>query len=231
MSKNWFEIKNSADESAEVLIYDSIGAYGVSAKQFVDALKPHSGKHLNLRIHSPGGSVLDGYAIFSAIQRHPGGVTAHIDGIAASMATVIAMAASKVKMAANAWFMIHNVWSGVVGDHHEMQREAALIERMTNQSIGIYKAKTKKSEAVIKQWMDDETWFDANEAKKHGFVDEITGAVKAAASIDGTKFLKTPVGAVPLIQGFGQQATAKPLTGLARVQAAFAKQAVNQRRK
>ena len=84
--KTWYTIRALAS-GAEVVIYDEIGAYGVSAKGFLAELGAlPDGTPLALRLNSPGGSVFDAVAIYNAIKRHSGTVTVWIDGIAASAA-------------------------------------------------------------------------------------------------------------------------------------------------
>ena len=56
---SWYTIRALAS-GAEVVIYDEIGAYGVSAKGFLAELGALSdGTPLALRLNSPGGSVFD----------------------------------------------------------------------------------------------------------------------------------------------------------------------------
>ena len=91
--QTWYSIKNGLGDSAqaaEVFIYGDIGDYGISAASFIADLKMISAANIDVRICSAGGSVFDGMAIFSALQRHSAAVTVHIDGIAASIASVIA---------------------------------------------------------------------------------------------------------------------------------------------
>lgn len=187
MSRKWYEIKNTAADSAEVFIYDEIGGWGISASQFVRDLKPLAGKALTVRIHSPGGSVLDGHAIYNALARHAGGVTVKIDGLAASMASVIAMAGAPVKMAANGFLMIHNPSSIAIGESGDMRKAADLMDKMKDGLVNIYARKSGRDADEIEQWMDDETWFTAAEAMEHGLIDEITDDVKAVAKFDALK--------------------------------------------
>ena len=105
---SWYTIR-ARDGGAEVLIYDEIGAYGVSAKGFLaelGALPDDSA--IDLRLNSPGGSVFDAVAIHNALSRHAGTVTVWIDGIAASAASYIAMAGDEIVMPENAFLMIHD---------------------------------------------------------------------------------------------------------------------------
>ncbi len=91
-SNSWFRMQASADNQVEIYIYDEIGYWGVTARQFVNDLKALGDvTHINLHINSPGGDVFDGIAIFNALKHHGASITVHIDGLAASMASVIAM--------------------------------------------------------------------------------------------------------------------------------------------
>ena len=193
MKKNWYEIRASADKSgAEIYLYDEIGGWGVSARDFIAEVKALAGKHIALHIHSPGGSVLDGHAIYNALLRHKGGLTVQIDGLAASMAGVVAMAGRPVRMAENAFLMIHNPWSISIGESEQMRKDADLLDKMRDGLVNIYAQKTGKEECDIETMMDEETWLTATEAKEMGFIDEITDKLEMAASFDLKKFGKVP---------------------------------------
>ena len=64
--KKWYDIKAAAPGRAEIYIYEEIGMWGVSAKQFATDLKAlGSIKEIDLHVNSPGGSVFDGMAIYN----------------------------------------------------------------------------------------------------------------------------------------------------------------------
>ncbi len=182
--KTWYAISARAQvRQTEISIFDEIGYYGVSAKQFISDLKSVPADHeIVLKIHSPGGEVFDGNAIYNALKRHPGGVTVQIEGLAASMATVISLAGAPVKMAANGFFMIHNPWGVAMGDADEMRDQAALLEKIREGMIAAYASKSGQEPEQIAAWMDAETWFTAAEAQAAGFVDEVTDSLALAAS-------------------------------------------------
>lgn len=193
MRKSWYEVKNSATgNGAEIYLYDEIGGWGVSAKDFIAEVKALTGQPIALHIHSPGGSILDGHAIYNALLRHKGGLTVQIDGLAASMASVIAMSGRPVRMAENAFLMIHNPWSVAIGDSEDMRKSADLLDKMRDGLVNIYAQKTGKEEEEIEEMMDAETWLTASEAKDQGFIDEITDKLEIAASFDLKKFGKVP---------------------------------------
>ena len=71
---SWYTIR-AQSTGAEVVIYDEIGAYGVSAKGFLAELGAlPEGTPLALRLNSPGGSVFDAvaYASIRMVARSPG---------------------------------------------------------------------------------------------------------------------------------------------------------------
>jgi ATP-dependent Clp endopeptidase proteolytic subunit ClpP len=181
--RNWYALtpKPSVSET-EISIFDEIGMYGISAKQFITDLKaiPATDK-IVLKIHSPGGEVFDGNAIFNALQRR-GNVEVQIEGLAASMATVISLAGMPVKMAANGFYMIHNPWGVAMGDAAELRDQAELLDKIRSNMVGAYAAKSGQDPEQIQEWMDSETWFTAAEALSAGFIDEITDTLSLAAS-------------------------------------------------
>ena len=182
--KSWYSIAAKAEQnSTEISIFDEIGYWGVSAKQFIADLKSIPAAHnIHLRIHSPGGEVFDGNAIANALKRHPGGVTVQIEGLAASMATVISLSGSPVRMSANGFYMIHNPWSVAMGDAEDMRDQADLLDKIQTGIVNAYAGKSGQTTEQIQSWMDAETWFTADEALAAGFIDEITDAHLMAAS-------------------------------------------------
>ena len=187
---NWYNIKNVAESNTtEVMIYDEIGLYGVDAKSFIEEIKniPNDTSVL-LRINSPGGSVIDGLAIYDAVNRLPQKVTSRIEGIAASMASVVALAADEVVMSENSLYMIHNVWGGEVGESGDLRKAADLMDKMGDRLISIYMSKSGKSEEQVRAWMDEETWFNSTEAVEAGFVNLVEEPIKMAAKFDINKY-------------------------------------------
>ena len=181
--RNWYALtpKPSVSET-EISIFDEIGMYGISAKQFITDLKAiPATDRIVLKIHSPGGEVFDGNAIFNALQRR-GNVEVQIEGLAASMATVISLAGMPVKMAANGFYMIHNPWGVAMGDAAELRDQAELLDKIRSNMVGAYAARSGQDPEQIQEWMDAETWFTAAEALSAGFIDQITDTLSLAAS-------------------------------------------------
>jgi ATP-dependent protease ClpP protease subunit len=183
MTKTWYAITNQTPDSADVEIYDEIGGWGISAKEFIKGLKDLEGKHLNLRINSPGGSIIDGQAIIAALGRHKAGFTAWVDGLAASMASVIACAADRCFMAEGAMMMIHRASTVSMGDAEDLRKDASLLEKFEKGLINIYANKTGMAPEEIQTMLSEETWMDALEAVALGFCDGITDNSPAMAMV------------------------------------------------
>jgi ATP-dependent Clp endopeptidase proteolytic subunit ClpP len=190
--QSWYEIKAKADE-AEIVIFDEIGFFGITAKDFLDDLKALGDvRAITLRINSPGGGVFDGNAIFNAMKRHPANVTVFVDGLAASIASVIAMAGDRVVMPENAMMMIHDPFGLVVGTSEEMARMADTLDKLKAGLVAAYRGKTGLPDDEIAALMSDETWMTAAEAVEKGFADEVEAPVQVAASFDLRKFKHPP---------------------------------------
>lgn len=161
------------DEASEILLYDEIGYWGVTAKDFVLALAQIGPeKSVKLRINSPGGDVFDGLAIYNAIKAR-GNVACVVDGVAASAASFIACAGGSLAMAEQSMLMIHNAWGGVVGDKSDMIAMAEVMAKIDRQLASIYAAKCGKPVAEIAAMMDAETWLTAGEAADVGLCDAV----------------------------------------------------------
>ena len=198
--RSWYAIRARA-EGAEVSIYDEIGAYGVSAKSFLDELGalPDDGP-LTLRLNSPGGSVFDAVAIYNALKRHAGPVSVWIDGIAASAASYIAMAGDEVVMPENAFLMIHDPSGFVMGTADDMRAMAEALDKIKGSLVAGYVAKSGGAEDDIAALMAKETWLDAAEAVELGFADRLAEPVRIAARFDVGRFRNAPPALVEAVE-------------------------------
>ena len=133
---------------------------------------------LDLEIHSPGGSVLDGYKLYHALLELRGRgvyVTATINSLAASMASVIAMAADKIRMVKGGRMMIHEASQVVAGNAEDLARAAKVLDEISGEIADIYAGRTGSDSAEMRDLMKKETWMGADEALKRKFIDEIAG--------------------------------------------------------
>lgn len=208
--KSWYTIR-ARTSGTEVLIYDEIGAYGVTAKGFLAELGAlPDDAAIDLRLNSPGGSVFDAVAIYNALMRHPGEITVWIDGIAASAASYIAMAGDTIVMPENAFLMIHDPSGLVMGTAEDMRATAEALDKVKGSLIQGYAAKSGKADDEIATLMAAETWLDAKDALDLGFIDRIAEPVKLAASFDVARFRNAPPELVEAARGTDEPAAPEP---------------------
>ncbi|EFC2125766.1 Clp protease ClpP [Escherichia coli] len=186
---HWYTIKAlGVRGAAEISIYEEIGGFGITAKQFAEDLKALGDvSHIDLRIHSPGGDVFEGIAIYNLLRNHPAEITVYIDGVAASMASVVAMAGDRVVMPENAMMMIHKPWGISGGNAGDMRDYADFLDKVETVLVPAYARKTGKSAQEITAMLEDETWMDGKECLKHGFADELLPSVTAMARIESKR--------------------------------------------
>lgn len=166
------------DGEQTIYLHGVIGGWwgDIDATEFAKALSAITADTIHLRINSPGGDVFDARAMMTAIRQHSAKVVAHVDGLAASAATDVCMACDEVEISQGAFFMIHNAWTVAIGNKADMRETADLLEKVDGAITADYVARSGQSADQVRNWMDAETWFSADEALEHGFVDRVVDA-------------------------------------------------------
>ena len=172
-------------------LYDEIGAWGVSAREFQARLRDAEGD-VTLRINSPGGDVFDGLAIFNAAVAHPGKVRVEIVGVAASIASIIAMAGDEIAIAENAFIMVHRAWGVTVGNEADHAEAVGLLQAVDRSMAGTYAARTGQNATAVRSMMNAETWMSAEAAIEAGFATETLAPADIRARFDLSVFSRAP---------------------------------------
>lgn len=189
-TKFWNIMKNEEENSADMILYGTIGSDewwdDICDKTFKeDIANLGEVENINLHINSPGGSVFAAVAIANTLKNHKAKVTAYIDGLAASAATIITSACDVVKMPKNALFMIHNPLTWAYGNKQELEKTGILLDKVKDSILETYLAKAKdKTKEELSALMDEEKWFNAEEAKEYGFIDEIVGEMEKPQNVN-----------------------------------------------
>lgn len=173
-----FWITNKVNNTtAEILLYGIIGAYDVSALDFVKELRELEKDYanINVRINSIGGDVFEGLAIYNAMRQSKANIETWVDGIAASMASVIAIGGRKCHMSKSARIMTHQPSVGSYGTADAHKENVQILEGIEKTMLAIYSSRTgKKEDECRTMFMNGkDNWFDADQAKAHGLVDDI----------------------------------------------------------
>lgn len=180
--QTWYNLKADAEKTPVLSIFDDIGAYGVSAKNFLNDLRSITGAEVDVEINSPGGDVFAGLAIYNGLRASGKKINVKVLGLAASAASLVAMAGDTIEMPENAFMMIHNPWGFAMGGADEMRNTADVLDKIGTGLVSTYAKRTGKTDQEITALLDAETWMTAQEAVDAGFATSVTPALAVKAS-------------------------------------------------
>lgn len=187
----WYEIRALAAGRVEIFLYDVIGGWGITAQQFVTDCKEagvFEASAVALHIHSPGGDVMQGFAIYNTLSRLKAKVDIWVDGVAASMASmIVCLPGATVHMPENAWLMVHKPWGGIAGDSDDMRDYADWLDRNEALMLSAYMNKTGLGQEELEAMLKAETWLNGAEAVEKGFADTLEPELQAAACVNENK--------------------------------------------
>lgn len=176
-TRNWFAMQALGNRHAQIAIDGPIGWYGVSARDFRDALDELGDvDEIEVVVNSPGGSVGDGVAIFAMLRKHKARIIISIEGYALSMGSVISMAGDVVRIGSASIMMVHKPWSVAMGNATEMRKEADVLDVHEKSLMNAYTRRSGITAEAATEHMDAETWMDSGKALELGYVDEIFDA-------------------------------------------------------
>lgn len=195
MPDKWFEFNLASPEVATIRVYGEIGAFDITAADFLAELDSVTAPTIRVHLNSPGGSVDDGLAIMNGLISHPATVETHVDAAAYSIASVIAQGADKGKryMAPHSRMLVHNAMALGMGYASDFEQIAKHLRETSNTIAEIYAENSGKDVAYWLDKMDAETRFTDQQAVDEGLADQVSRATnkeafKVAANFDWAKF-------------------------------------------
>lgn len=137
--------------------------------------KEDSTKDVDIYINSPGGSVVDGLAIYDTMQLVKPQVSTICVGLAASMGAVLLAGGAPGKRYAlpNAKIMIHQPWGGFRGQASDIEihaKEIIATKKLLNEILAKHSGQTYKT---VEKDTDRDNFMTAAEAKTYGLIDQI----------------------------------------------------------
>lgn len=166
------EIANKEKREATMWLYGEIGRK-IDGDLFAFELAALDSQvdKIHLRVNCPGGLVIPGLSIVSAMLSAKAFIHVYIDGVAASMGAVVAVCGDKVSMMDYAKKMIHDASFGPKKESLS-DKEKKALNSITDILRTILTRRGLDKEKIAKL-MTEETWFTAEEAKALNLIDEI----------------------------------------------------------
>ena len=133
------------------------------------------GEDIKMFINSPGGSCIDGLAIYDVMNFIDPDVSTYCMGMCASMGSILVSSGAKGKrfILPNGEVMIHQVRGGSQGTFADMDIAVKHAGRIQETLYGILATNTGKDIEQIRLDADRDNWFNAQESVDYGLVDEI----------------------------------------------------------
>lgn len=159
--------------------YDAVNAASVEncLRDLSDWSRRDPGKPITVVFNSPGGSVLDGLALYDYLRELSNAgheITTVALGMAASMGGILLQAGDHRVIGRNAWLLIHEVSSIGRGKISEMEDEVKFTRRLADQCLGILAERsTLDVKQIARRWKRKDWWLNADESFELGFADEI----------------------------------------------------------
>lgn len=159
-------------------INDTVANIIIAQLLFLQSEDPK--KDITLYIHSPGGHVTAGLAIYDTMQHIKPDVSTVCVGLAASMGAVLLAGGTKGKRFClpNAEVMIHQPLGGTEGQASDIYIHATHIIKTKDRLNGILAHHTGQPLKVIEKDTDRDNFMSAEQALKYGLVDKIITSTK-----------------------------------------------------
>src|SRR5438105_5053488 len=140
-------------------------------------------QEIHFYINCPGGSVSATLAIYDTMRFLECPIATYCMGLAASGAAIILVAGSKGKRFAlpHAKIMVHQPWGQVGGQVSDIEIQAREIMRDRAQLNKILAEHTGQSTEWVERETERDRYYNAEEAKKFGLVDDVLTKLDAGA--------------------------------------------------
>ncbi len=154
-------------------IDDSIANLIIAQLLYLEREDPE--KDINLYVHSPGGQITAGLAIYDTMQLVRPDIATYAVGMTASMGTVILCSGAPGKRYCmpNSTIHMHQALGGARGQASDIEIAAREILRENDIIRGILVKHTGQDDARIRKDFDRDFYMDPQTAKEYGMIDEI----------------------------------------------------------
>ncbi len=168
-------------------VHDAMAGLITAQLLFLEAENPK--KPISMYIHSPGGVVTSGLAIYDTMQYIKPEISTVCIGQAASMGSFLLTAGTKGKRYSlpNSRIMIHQPSGGAQGQATDIEIHAREILKVRARLNKLYVEHTGQPLDVIESSMERDKFMTAEEARDFGLIDEVVTKRPADGADDAKK--------------------------------------------
>jgi ATP-dependent Clp protease, protease subunit len=132
-------------------------------------------KDISIYINSPGGSVYSGLAIYDTMRFVKPDIHTMCVGVAMSMGSLLLAGGTKGKRAAlpNSRILIHQPSAGFEGQSTDIEIHAREILNIRERLDDIYAENTGLSKEQVREDMERDRFFTAEQALEYGLIDRV----------------------------------------------------------
>lgn len=176
-------------DARTVVIFGEIGDNAQTIAEQIKQLGTQSKTPIYLLINSPGGSVVDGALIISAMEASPAIVNTVCLQFCASMAAIIHGHGTNRLMVDRSILMFHNAAGGVQGTMPQMYTRLNLFNRYVDKMATTIATRAGLTLEQYNLKIAGEMWLDAEDATAQHFNDRIVSVITPAQT-DAPQALK-----------------------------------------
>lgn len=165
------------DASQVVEITGEIGHNGLEIAAEIATKSTTSNKPIYLYLNSPGGSVLDGAMVLSAIEASRVPVYTVCSQLCASMAAIIFEYGTKRYMVDRSFVMFHPASGGASGELDKVVSRITSIQHYIGKMEAYIAKRTGLTFEEYKSKAGVEMWIDAEDAVNNGFADGLVAFI------------------------------------------------------
>ena len=160
-----------------LVIAGEIGPNILNVAYGITALSSKSKDPIFLLINSPGGSVLDGSMVITAIENSPAPVYTVCLQFCASMAAIIHQFGTERYMVNRSSLMFHDASGGVQGTVPQMNSRLTQIMKITGKLSEFIAQRAGIDAEDFKSKLAPEMWLDAEDATLSHFNDKLVSVI------------------------------------------------------
>lgn len=145
----------------------------VSQLKYLESIDPSA--PITMLINSPGGSVVDGLAIYDMMREVKCQINTVGNGMQASMGSILLVGGDNRRMTKNAMVLVHQIMGGASGgtQHSDFEISGAFMAQQHERLKSIYVEFTGLNHKFWDIVGERDTWLTAEQAKKIGYIHEI----------------------------------------------------------